>query len=53
MYAVLIRSLASSAAGIRLRWQKLRRVGGLDNLLDPAVVSIPAPPRQAPLPHAQ
>lgn len=48
MYAVLIRSLVSAAAGIRLRWQKLRRVGGLDNLLDPAADLLPAPPARHP-----
>ena len=56
MYAVLIRSMASAIAGTRLRWQKLQRVGGLDNLLDPAVdlSSVPAPrQRPAPFPHAR
>ena len=48
MYAVLIRSLVSAAAGIRLRWQKLRRVGGLDHLLDPAADLLPAPPPRHP-----
>lgn len=37
MYAVLIRSTVTALSGIRLGWQKLRRVGGLDSLLsDPA-----------------
>ncbi len=41
MYAVLIRSLVTAVGGIRLGWQKLRRVGGLDALVvprDPALV---------------
>ena len=33
MYAVLIRSMVTAAGGIRLGWQKLRRVGGLEDLL--------------------
>ena len=33
MYAVLIRSAVTAVGGIRLGWQKLRRVGGLDSLL--------------------
>ncbi|HEY2220564.1 MAG TPA: bifunctional polysaccharide deacetylase/glycosyltransferase family 2 protein [Actinomycetospora sp.] len=33
MYAVLIRSAVTALGGIRLGWQKLRRVGGLDALL--------------------
>ncbi|WP_312030181.1 bifunctional polysaccharide deacetylase/glycosyltransferase family 2 protein [Actinomycetospora sp. TBRC 11914] len=33
MYAVLIRSTVTALGGIRLGWQKLRRVGGLDALL--------------------
>ncbi len=33
MYAVLIRSTITALAGIRLGWQKLRRLGGLDTLL--------------------
>jgi hypothetical protein len=36
MYAVLIRSAVTAFGGIRLGWQKLRRVGGLDDLLPPA-----------------
>ncbi|MDD7931021.1 glycosyltransferase [Actinomycetospora straminea] len=35
MYAVLIRSVVTAAGGIRLGWQKLRRVGGLDVHLPP------------------
>jgi cellulose synthase/poly-beta-1,6-N-acetylglucosamine synthase-like glycosyltransferase/peptidoglycan/xylan/chitin deacetylase (PgdA/CDA1 family) len=35
MYAVLIRSAVTALGGIRLGWQKLRRVGGLDSLLTP------------------
>jgi cellulose synthase/poly-beta-1,6-N-acetylglucosamine synthase-like glycosyltransferase len=50
MYAVLIRSMITALAGIRLRWQKLRRVGGLDVLLrspgtDPGTTASPEPPR--------
>ncbi|MGH3779802.1 MAG: bifunctional polysaccharide deacetylase/glycosyltransferase family 2 protein [Pseudonocardiaceae bacterium] len=33
MYAVLIRSLVTALAGIRLGWQKLQRTGGLAELL--------------------
>ncbi len=44
MYAVLIRSAVTALGGIRLGWQKLRRVGGLDSLL-PAP---PPPPAEAP-----
>ncbi|MDD7927836.1 bifunctional polysaccharide deacetylase/glycosyltransferase family 2 protein [Actinomycetospora chibensis] len=50
MYAVLIRSTISALAGIRLGWQKLRRLGGLDTLLarnaagtEPAEQAPPAP----------
>lgn len=44
MYAVLIRSAITALAGIRLGWQKLRRVGGLEGLL--------RAPDAAPLPVA-
>jgi hypothetical protein len=43
MYAVLIRSAVTALNGIRLGWQKLRRVGGLDSLL------ATPPPAEAPL----
>ncbi|GLZ46973.1 bi-functional transferase/deacetylase [Actinomycetospora sp. NBRC 106375] len=45
MYAVLIRSMVTALGGIRLGWQKLRRVGGLDELLaqNPMPPSAPAP----------
>ena len=50
MYAVLIRSTITALAGIRLGWQKLRRLGGLDTLLarnaeetEPAEQAPPAP----------
>ena len=50
MYAVLIRSTITALAGIRLGWQKLRRLGGLDALLarnaaetEPAEQAPPAP----------
>lgn len=33
MYAVLIRSIITALSGIRLRWQKLQRTGGLEALL--------------------
>lgn len=33
MYMVLVQSLVTALAGTRVRWQKLRRVGGLDTLL--------------------
>ena len=33
MYAVLIRSMFTALAGIRLGWQKLRRTGGLQGAL--------------------
>ncbi|MFC5140690.1 bifunctional polysaccharide deacetylase/glycosyltransferase family 2 protein [Actinomycetospora rhizophila] len=43
MYAVLIRSVVTAVGGIRLGWQKLRRVGGLEvHLQEPAV--FPTPP---------
>ncbi|MEJ2887700.1 bifunctional polysaccharide deacetylase/glycosyltransferase family 2 protein [Actinomycetospora aeridis] len=42
MYAVLVRSTVTACAGVRLRWQKLRRVGGLHELLD--AVDTPALP---------
>ncbi len=45
MYAVLIRSMVTAAGGIRLGWQKLRRVGGLEDLLpaapEPGTTEIP------------
>jgi cellulose synthase/poly-beta-1,6-N-acetylglucosamine synthase-like glycosyltransferase/peptidoglycan/xylan/chitin deacetylase (PgdA/CDA1 family) len=51
MYAVLIRSAVTALGGIRLGWQKLRRVGGLESLLAPpgdgqrmpAAAPVPAP----------
>jgi hypothetical protein len=36
MYAVVIRSMVTAVGGIRLGWQKLRRVGGLEDLLPAA-----------------
>jgi cellulose synthase/poly-beta-1,6-N-acetylglucosamine synthase-like glycosyltransferase/peptidoglycan/xylan/chitin deacetylase (PgdA/CDA1 family) len=33
MYAVLIRSIITALSGIRLKWQKLQRTGGLEALL--------------------
>jgi cellulose synthase/poly-beta-1,6-N-acetylglucosamine synthase-like glycosyltransferase len=33
MYGVLLRSTVTALAGVRLGWQKLRRVGGLDALV--------------------
>jgi cellulose synthase/poly-beta-1,6-N-acetylglucosamine synthase-like glycosyltransferase/peptidoglycan/xylan/chitin deacetylase (PgdA/CDA1 family) len=42
MYAVLIRYAVTALNGIRLGWQKLRRVGGLDSLL------ATPPPAEAP-----
>ncbi len=41
MYAVLIQSVASALAGVRLRWQKLKRTGDGDALLDGRVVAGP------------
>ncbi|GAA4773022.1 glycosyltransferase [Actinomycetospora chlora] len=43
MYAVLIRSMVTAVGGIRLGWQKLRRVGGLEDLLQDGPVPAPAP----------
>ncbi|MEJ2887963.1 bifunctional polysaccharide deacetylase/glycosyltransferase family 2 protein [Actinomycetospora aeridis] len=43
MYAVLIQSVVTAVGGIRLGWQKLRRVGGLEvHLTEPTV--FPTPP---------
>ena len=33
MYAVLIQSAVTAVAGVRLRWQKLHRAGGLEKLM--------------------
>lgn len=33
MYMVLVQSVASALSGVRVRWQKLRRLGGLDAML--------------------
>lgn len=41
MYAVVIRSVVTAAGGIRLGWQKLRRVGGLE-------VHLASPPPERP-----
>jgi hypothetical protein len=32
MYAVLIQSIITALGGVRLRWHKLRRIGGLGEL---------------------
>jgi hypothetical protein len=32
MYAVLLQSVATALAGVRLRWHKLQRAGGLEQL---------------------
>ncbi len=34
MYAVIIQSVITAVSGVRLRWQKLKRSGGLQDLLD-------------------
>jgi cellulose synthase/poly-beta-1,6-N-acetylglucosamine synthase-like glycosyltransferase len=47
MYAVLIRSAVTALNGIRLGWQKLRRVGGLDSLLA-TLPPAEAPPARCP-----
>jgi cellulose synthase/poly-beta-1,6-N-acetylglucosamine synthase-like glycosyltransferase/peptidoglycan/xylan/chitin deacetylase (PgdA/CDA1 family) len=39
MYAVLLRSTVTALSGVRLKWQKLRRVGGLDALVAPGPTS--------------
>ncbi|PVZ14379.1 bifunctional polysaccharide deacetylase/glycosyltransferase family 2 protein [Actinomycetospora cinnamomea] len=53
MYAVLIRSVVTAVAGIRLRWQKLRRVGGLDELVGGAPADLlPLPPARGVRPGA-
>jgi cellulose synthase/poly-beta-1,6-N-acetylglucosamine synthase-like glycosyltransferase/peptidoglycan/xylan/chitin deacetylase (PgdA/CDA1 family) len=36
MYAVLLRSTVTALSGIRLKWQRMRRVGGLDALVGPS-----------------
>jgi cellulose synthase/poly-beta-1,6-N-acetylglucosamine synthase-like glycosyltransferase len=46
MYAVLIQSTITALAGIRLGWQKLRRIGGLDALLPRARTDTPTVPEQ-------
>ena len=38
MYAVLIQSIVTAFAGVRLRWQKLQRTGGLHTLLTPGAL---------------
>ncbi|MDD7941969.1 bifunctional polysaccharide deacetylase/glycosyltransferase family 2 protein [Actinomycetospora lutea] len=49
MYAVLIRSVVTAVGGIRLGWQKLRRVGGLEvHLQEPAVFPTPPDAPEAP-----
>nr|WP_133829493.1 bifunctional polysaccharide deacetylase/glycosyltransferase family 2 protein [Actinomycetospora succinea] len=49
MYAVLIRSMVTAVGGIRLGWQKLRRVGGLEvHLQEPAVFPTPPDAPEAP-----
>jgi cellulose synthase/poly-beta-1,6-N-acetylglucosamine synthase-like glycosyltransferase len=47
MYAVVIQSIVTALAGIRLRWQKLRRAGGLTGPADRpgAVPAAAEPPR--------
>lgn len=47
MYAVVIQSIVTALAGIRLRWQKLRRAGGLPGPADRpgAVPAVAEPPR--------
>ena len=41
MYTVLIRSVASAVSGVRVRWQRMNRIGALNNLLPKPA----APPR--------
>jgi hypothetical protein len=36
MYAVLIKSMGTALAGVRLRWQKLKRVGDFGGAGAPA-----------------
>ena len=37
MYAVVIQSVVTAVTGVRLHWQKLRRVGGLEQAITPIV----------------
>src|SRR5690606_11706895 len=37
MYAVVIQSVVTAVTGVRLHWQKLRRVGGLEQAVTPIV----------------
>jgi hypothetical protein len=48
MYGVLIKSIGTALAGVRLKWQKLKRVGDFGALSAPAPPSPPSSP--APLP---
>jgi cellulose synthase/poly-beta-1,6-N-acetylglucosamine synthase-like glycosyltransferase/peptidoglycan/xylan/chitin deacetylase (PgdA/CDA1 family) len=46
MYGVLIKSIGTALAGVRLKWQKLKRVGDFGALSAPA----PPPPPSSPAP---
>jgi hypothetical protein len=46
MYAVLIKSIGTALAGVRLRWQKLKRVGQFGDLTTPPPALPDLPPLQ-------
>jgi hypothetical protein len=48
MYAVLIKSIGTALAGVRLRWQKLKRVGQFGELSTPPPALPDLPPPAAP-----
>ncbi|GAY12870.1 putative bi-functional transferase [Pseudonocardia sp. N23] len=56
MYAVLIQSVAAAVTGIRLGWQKLRRIGRFENVptqdRDRALIASPVPLPRHPAPRA-
>ncbi|HEY0815667.1 MAG TPA: glycosyltransferase [Pseudonocardia sp.] len=54
MYTVLIRSVASAVSGVRVRWQRMNRIGSFGNMVPtPAVVGAPRvdPDRTIPMPR--